>query len=137
MPKSSKPTDQQQVTQLIQNLDPSIRAAVEMLRQIILNTDKEISERIKWNNPSFYYKGEMKPFDPKAYKREIAVFNLHKNKIMLVFPSGAKVNDKSGLLTGDYADGRRLIVFNDLDDVKSKEAALQNFIKTWLQLVER
>ncbi len=41
------------------------------LRNIILSTDKEIGERIKWNNPSFYYTGEMKPFDPKEYKREL------------------------------------------------------------------
>ena len=42
----------------------------------------------------------MKAFDPKEYKREIAVFNLLKGSIMLVFTSGAKVNDTSGLLEG-------------------------------------
>jgi hypothetical protein len=137
MPSSPKPTDQEQVTQHIQQLDPSIKDTVETLRQIILNVDKEISERIKWNNPSFYFNGEMKPFDPKEYKREIAVFNLHKNRIMLVFPSGAKVNDTSGLLTGDYTDGRRIAVFKDLDDVREKEATLKNTIKEWLKLVDK
>lgn len=136
MPNSSKPTDQEQVIQHIQKLDPSIRDIIEALRQIILSTDSEISERIKWNNPSFYFSGEMKPFDPKEYKREIAVFNLHKNRIMLVFPSGAKVNDISGLLTGDYTDGRRIVVFKDLDDVREKEAILKNVVKEWLKLVD-
>ena len=137
MPDSSKLTDREQVTQHIQKLDPSIKDTVETLRQIILNVDKEISERIKWNNPSFYYNGEMKPFDPKEYKREIAVFNLHKNRIMLVFPGGANVNDTSGLLTGDYADGRRIVVFKDLDDVRVKEAILKSVIKEWLKLVDK
>jgi hypothetical protein len=105
--------------------------------QIILSTDKEIDERIKWNNPSYYYTGEMKPFGPKEYKREIAVFNLHKGRIMLVFPSGAKVNDTSGLLEGDYKDGRRVVVFKDMEDVKSKEKALQYVIKEWLKQVEK
>ena len=132
-----KLTDQQQVTQHIQKLDVSIRDIVETLRQIILNVSDEISERIKWNNPSFYYAGEMKPFDPKEYKREIAVFNLHKNRIMLVFPSGAKVNDTTGLLTGDYTDGRRLVVFKDLEEVKSKQAGLQSVIKEWLKQVDK
>jgi hypothetical protein len=136
MPNSSKLTDREQVTQHIQNLDPSIRDTIEVLRQIILSTDSGISEGIKWNNPSFYFSGEMQPFEPKEYKREIAVFNLHKNRIMLVFPSGAKVNDTSGLLTGDYADGRRIVIFKDLDDVKLKEAALQVVIKEWLKLVD-
>lgn len=108
-----------------------------MIRQIILSTDKEIGERIKWNNPSFYYKGEIKPFDPKEYKREIIVMNLFKGRIMLVFPSGAKVDDSSGLLQGDYKDGRRVIIFKDLKDVKSKERALQNVIKQWLKMVDK
>ncbi|HEY4322645.1 MAG TPA: DUF1801 domain-containing protein [Mucilaginibacter sp.] len=137
MSKSAKLTDEEEVTQHIQKLDPAIRDAIETLRQIILGTDKEISERIKWNNPSFYYSGEMKPFDPKEYKREIIVFNLHKNRIMLVFPSGAKLNDTSGLLTGNYADGRRIIVFKDVADVRSKETSLQQVIKEWIKLVDK
>lgn len=130
-------TAQQQVTEHIQKLDPAIRDVVEMLRQIILSTDGEIAEQIKWNNPSFYYTGEMAPFDPKEYKRDLIVMNLHKNRIMLVFPSGAKVNDTSGLLDGDYKDGRRLVTFKDLDDVKAKTVVLQGAIKKWLSLVEK
>jgi hypothetical protein len=80
-----------------------------------------IGERIKWNNPSFYYTGEIEEFDPKEYKREIIVFNLFKNRIMLVFPSGAKVKDKSGFLTGDFKDGWRVVVFKDLDDAKVRK----------------
>src|SRR6188472_147039 len=114
-------TDTEQVTEHIKKLDKSIATTVEALRQTILNTDKEIGERIKWNNPSFYYTGEMKAFDPATYKREIIVFNLFKSRIMLVFPSGARVNDKSGLLEGDYKDGRRITIFRDLNDVKEKE----------------
>jgi len=137
MPNSPKLTDREQVTQHIQKLDVSIRDIIETLRQIILNVSDEISERIKWNNPSFYYNGEMQPFDPKEYKREMIVFNLHKNRIMLVFPSGAKVNDTTRLLTGDYADGRRIVVFKDMDDVRLRKADLQFVIKEWLKLVDK
>lgn len=133
---NSKLTDSEQVTGHIGKLDPSIRGTVEYLRKIILKTNGEIGERIKWNNPSFYYTGEMGDSDPKEYKRELIVFNLFKNRIMLVFPSGSKVDDKSGFLTGDYKDGRRIIEFKDLDDVKSKEKTLQKVIKSWLKLVE-
>src|SRR6266496_595532 len=124
--KSKKLSDQEAVTRHIQKLEPGLSKIVEEIRQIILSTDKEIGERIKWNNPSFYYTGEMQPFDPKEYKREIIVMNLFKGRIMLVFPSGAKVNDTSGLLQGDYKDGRRIIIFKDSKDVKSKENAMKN-----------
>ena len=132
-----KLTDEKQVTEHIEKLDAELQEIVKKLRQIILETDTEIGERIKWNNPSFYYTGEMKPFDPKEYKREIIVFNLFKGKIMLVFPSGSQITNTFGLLEGDYKDGRRLIIFKDLEDVLSKKNALQSIIKEWLTLVKK
>ena len=137
MATSKKLSDEEQVAEHIAKLDPEFGKIIEEIHKIILSTDKEIGERIKWNNPSFYYTGEMKPFDPKEYKREIVVFNLYKGRIMLVFPSGAKVKDTTGLLDGDYKDGRRTIVFTDMKDVKAKEKALQKVIKEWLKLVEK
>ena len=137
MAKKIKLSDSDQVTQHIQQLDPALGKVIETIRRIILSTDKEIAEQIKWNNPAFYYTGEMKPFDPKEYKRDIVVMNLHKGRIMLVMPSGAKVKDDTGLLEGEYKDGRRLITFTNLADVKSKEKALQAIIKKWLKLVDK
>lgn len=137
MAKTVKMSDTEQVTEHINKLGPELGGVIETIRQIILSTDKEIGERIKWNNPSFYYTGEMKPFDPKEYKREIVVMNLFKGRIMLVFPSGAKVKDTSGLLEGDYKDGRRLATFKDLSDVKAKEKSLKKIIKDWLKLVDK
>jgi hypothetical protein len=137
MPKVEKKDNATLVSEYIQKLDPSFGEIIETLRQVILSTDKEIGEEIKWNAPTFFYTGEMKPFNPKEYKRYIIVTNFHKGRILLVFPSGAKVNDTTGFLEGDYKDGRRLVYFNDLDDVKSRASALQNSIKKWLELVEK
>ncbi len=137
MAKQLKLTDAEQVSAHIEKLEPAIGEIVEYLRQIILDTDSEIGERIKWNNPSFYYTGEMPEFDPKEYKRDMIVMNLHKGKIMMVFPSGAKVNDTSGLLEGDYKDGRRIAFIKDMDDAKARKNDLQIIIKTWLQLIEK
>ena len=137
MPTATELSDPASVTALIKKLESGVVKIVELIRQIILSTDKEIGERIKWNNPSFFYTGEMKPFDPKKCKRELIVFNLFKGRIMLVFPSGAKVNDTSGLLEGDYKDGRRTIVFKDLADVKEKEKTLRKVIKDWVKLVDK
>lgn len=134
---STKPGGTEQVTAHIRKLDKSMAEAVEYLRRVILSTDKELAEQIKWNSPAFYYAGEMKAFDPKEYKRDIAVMNLRKGKIMLVMPTGAGIKDTSGLLEGDYTDGRRLITFNGLDDIKSKEKKLKTVLKAWLKQVEK
>jgi len=133
----AKLSDQEQVNEHIAKLNSPLKEAAEYVRQSILKVDPVIGEQIKWNNPSFYYTGEMKAFNPKEYKRDIVVFNLHKGRMMLVFPSGAKVNDTTGLLEGKFTDGRKTVVFADLDDVKAKEKDLQQIIKTWLSLIEK
>ncbi len=133
-----KLSEPEKVDMYIKNCKHPLIQVIKTLRKIILETDSEIGEEIKWNAPSFFYSGDMEPSDPKKYKRYIVVFNLFKQDcIRLVFPSGAKVKDKSGLLEGEYADGRRLAMFYDVKDVKSKGKNLQNIIKTWLKLLEK
>ncbi|MDN3583476.1 DUF1801 domain-containing protein [Mucilaginibacter flavus] len=136
MIKPAPKSNTEQVTEYIQKLDNPTREIVEAIRQTVLSTHAEIGEEIKWNAPSFLYTGEMKSFEPKEYKRYIIVMNLHK-RILLVFPSGAKVADTTGLLTGDYADGRRLVYIKDMDDLKIKEAGIRKVILDWLALVEK
>src|ERR1700745_2453578 len=98
---SIKPSETGKVDAYMQQLKHPMVKEIEALRQIILSTNKEIGEEIKWNAPTFFYTGKMKPFDPKEYKRYIIVFNLYKkDSVLLVFPTGAVVNDKTGLLEG-------------------------------------
>jgi len=135
---TSKPSEPDKVDAYMKKLKHPLANVVEALRKVILSTDKQIGEEVKWNAPTFFYAGEMKPSDPKEYKRYIVVFNLYqKDCIRLVFPSGAKIGDKTGLLEGDYKDGRRLAFFHDMKEVKSKQAAMQRAIKKWLKLLDK
>ena len=134
----TKASEPEKVDAYMSRLKHPLAKVVEDLRQIILSTDEEIGEEIKWNAPTFFYAGKMKPTNPKEYRRYIVVFNLFKRDcIRLVFPSGAKVKDASGLLEGDYADGRRLAMFYSSKDVKSKAKALRAVITQWLKLLEK
>lgn len=139
--KTAKPAvlaDSPGVDAYMQKLDHPLKDVLETLRKVILSVDSEIGEHIKWNAPSFLYIGDMKPFDPKEYKRYLIVSNIYqKDCIRLVFPSGAKINDTSGLLSGDYADGRRLAFFHSIDEVTAKEEALRNAVKIWLTLLDK
>ena len=131
-----KLSDIEMVSAHIEKLDEPVREIVEALRQIILSTATEIAEEVKWNAPSFYYTGQIKSFDPKEYRRHIIVMNLHK-RLLLVFPSGAKIDNTLGLLTGDYKDGRRLVEVKTIEDVKEITPALQTAIRDWLSKVEK
>ena len=136
MTKTNIKEDHEGVSALIQNLDSSVAEAVSEIRQIFLSTDQEIGEQIKWNSPSFFYKGTMKDFNPKEYKRDIAVINLRKC-ILLIFPTGASIHDTTGLLEGNYSDGRRMIGFKDKTDVILKKEGLRKIINEWLLNVEK
>lgn len=137
MAKTKDINDPQSVTAFIQKLEPEFAQMIEAIRNLILSTDKEVGEQIKWNSPSFFYQGEMKPFDPKEYKRDIVVMNIRKGVALLVFPTGANINDTTGLLEGDYTDGRRLATFKTMEDVEKKGKDLQEVIKLWLQQVDK
>lgn len=133
----TKATPTEQVTQHIAKLSPEIQPIVEYIRQVILSIDTEIAEHIKWNSPAFYYSGSMKAFDAKEYKRDILVMHLRNNKIMCVLPTGMTIQKNTVLLEGNYSDGRRMISFTNLEDVKQKEQQLKKTIKEWLSLVEK
>ncbi len=137
MAKAKDIHDPEAVSAHIKTLNPAFAKLVEAVRKLILSTDKEIGEQIKWNSPSFFYTGEMKPFDPKEYKRDIVVMNLRKEEVLLVFPTGARIKDSSGLLEGKYTDGRKLATFKTLDEVKAKGKDLQAVLKDWLGSVEK
>ncbi len=134
----TKPSQPDKMDAYMAKLKHPLGDVVAALRKIILSTDPEIGEEIKWNAPTFFYSGEMKPSDPKEYKRYIIVFNLfRKDCVRLVVWKGARVNDKTGLLSGEYADGRRLALFHSMAEVKAKKAALQAVIRKWLETLEK
>lgn len=134
----SKLTPTEQVTQHIAKMTPQVAQTMQAIREVILETSPEIGEHIKWNSPAFYYTGEMKAFDAKEYKRDLVVYNLRKNgSIMLVFPTGATINDTTGILEGNYTDGRRMVTVIDITDLQNKKQALQTVIKQWLDLIEK
>jgi hypothetical protein len=109
----------------MRDLDHPFKAEIEALRGVILGTSAKLSERIKWNAPSFYYKGDdLAAFNPRA--SEYA-------HLILLFPNGAGLPAKNALLEGKAKD-RREAKFHSLEDVQAKKPALQKLIKAWLKL---
>jgi hypothetical protein len=121
----------------ISKLESAEQEIVRSLREIILSIDSEIHEHIKWNSPSFFYAGEMKAFDAKEYKRDILVINLHRGKVLLVFPTGAKISDSTDLKGKNYPDGRKIITLENLEEVKKIETSLKAGILDWINQIEK
>ncbi|MBI5232553.1 MAG: DUF1801 domain-containing protein [Coriobacteriales bacterium] len=133
--KDSRPDE---VDEYMRQLVHPLKDVVEALRQTILAADPSVGEEVKWNAPAFFYTGEMPPFDAKEFRRHLVVTNLHRqNEILLVFWGGGKVSDPSGLLEGNYEDGRRIATFRSLDEVESKKTVLQEVVREQLGLLQK
>jgi uncharacterized protein YdhG (YjbR/CyaY superfamily) len=113
----------QQVDEFMDRLDHPFKAEVEMVREIIKNVNKDISEQIKWKAPTFSYRGEY-----------LVTFNLwEKEHIHLVFHNPMISKVKSELLEGDY-DHRRMTYFSDRNDILAKKSALEKALKDLIKL---
>ncbi|MFL9484587.1 DUF1801 domain-containing protein [Chitinophagaceae bacterium LWZ2-11] len=123
-PKSTKPTDTEQVTAFMSQLEHPLKAEMEAVRAIIKKSNTKVAERIKWNAPSYYYLVDMVTFNPKNVKI-----------VQLVFHNEAIVKIKSPLLEGDYKD-RRLMSFASMADVKNNKKELERIMNEYVALIE-
>lgn len=101
------------------------------VRRIILSAHPELTERIKWNAPSYAYRGD-----------DRVTFNLHgEGFFRLVFHCGAKakagkpagrlLDDATGLLEW-VTDDRATARFASRQEVLVKEAALRRVVQQWI-----
>ena len=112
--KPAKLSDEEQVKEWMNKLDPEMRPAVESVRKIIKAAGSKLNERIKWNAPSYCYKEDIVTFGPVR----------NKDKIILVFHHPSIVKIKSDLLQGDYKD-RRLVYLNSEKEIKTAKKNLK------------
>ncbi len=125
------------VDEFMRGLDHPLKAAVAMVRSIILGASPRIAEGIKWNSPSFYL------MESTQYFATINTYRKAKTKdcVLIIFHEGAKVKDSStpgvtirdpsGLLEW-LAKERCAARFYDLKEVKAKKAALQGIVRQWI-----
>ena len=92
---------------------------VEAVRQAVLKADKRIGETIKWQAPTFTYKGNLASFYPKS-----------KAHVSLMFHAGAQIPGDFPSLEGT-GDVSRVMKFADTADLKAKGPELKRLVKAW------
>ena len=96
------------------------KSVIFFLLSIIKNADSRLTERIKWNAPSYFIQDDL------------LTFNLHLTKqIRLVLHHPAIVKIQSGLLEGNYAD-RRLMYFSSMEEIEEKKTELERILKEYI-----
>lgn len=102
--------------------DNPMKPVVAAMRAVVLAADPRITEAIKWQAPTFIYKGNIASFFPKSKKHA-----------SLMFHKGAIIPGDFPNLEGDGKEARSFKVA-DLDDLVAKQDELQAIIAAWCAL---
>jgi hypothetical protein len=113
-----------EVDLFMQALEHPLKNEIEFVRKIILESDLNILEQVKWNAPSFRHKYDFVTFHVRSL-----------DKVHLIFHHPYIVQINSPLLQGDYK-GRRMVYFKNQLEIDAARQELQRIIHQWIELVE-
>ncbi|HLF61777.1 MAG TPA: DUF1801 domain-containing protein [Acidimicrobiia bacterium] len=97
-----------------------MKDAMEAVRATILS-DERMTEAIKWQSPTFMYKGNMASFNPRT-----------KAHVSLMFHTGASIPGEHKRLEGG-GDTARYMRFESMEDVEAAGDELLAVVEAWCQ----
>lgn len=120
-----------EVTNFLDQINPSLRGEIECLRSIIMSTGMNLSEGIKWNAPSYSINGNdritLRINSPKM--------------IQIIFHRGAKVQEQppERILDDKYTillwkeNDRAIASFKSLNEIQDNILILKEIITKWIE----
>lgn len=120
-----------EVTEFLDGLNHSLRKEIECLREIILSTDYDLAEGIKWNGPNYSLNGE-----------DRITLRIHPQKqIQIIFHRGAKVKESptQRLLGSEYnillwkENDRAIASFQSLQEILEKKQMIREVVEKWIE----
>lgn len=120
----------EEVTKFLDEQNHPSRKEIELLRQIILTSDKELTENIKWNAPNYCHNNEdritMRINPPKQIQ---LIF--HRGAKKLAQPSTKLIDDKTRFLVWKEND-RAIASFKNFGDIEKNKSELSTIIDDWI-----
>ena len=99
--------------------DNPMADVVQRIRQIVLAADERIEECIKWQAPTFVYRGNLASFFPKS-----------KQHASLMFHTGAKIPGRHPRLEGSGGTGRVLRIAS-IDEANAAKRDIERLVIAW------
>ena len=96
-----------------------MKDVVQRVRELVLEGDERIEECIKWQAPTFTYRGNLASFFPKS-----------KQHASLMFHLGAKIPGKFPRLEGT-GDTSRVLKLASVAEANAAKGELQRLVKAW------
>jgi hypothetical protein len=100
------------------------RDVVQRVRHILLAADDRIEECIKWETPTFTYKGNLASFYPNSM-----------DHVTLVFHHGRRIPGKYSRLEDD-GDERRIMRIASFEEAEELREQIENIVHAWIDLRE-
>ena len=98
-----------------------MKEVVLRIREIVLDADARIDECIKWQAPTFTYRGNLASFFPKS-----------KQHASLMFHAGAKIPGKHPLLTGG-GDTSRVMKIGSVAEANKAKSEIERIVQAWCE----
>jgi uncharacterized protein YdhG (YjbR/CyaY superfamily) len=99
--------------------DNPMKAVVMRIRDVVLAADPRIDECIKWQAPTFTFRGNLASFYPKS-----------KQHASLMFHNGAQIPGTHPRLEGS-GDVSRVLKLASLDEVEAARSDLEAIVAAW------
>jgi uncharacterized protein YdhG (YjbR/CyaY superfamily) len=99
--------------------DNPMKPVVQRVREIVLEADPRVDECIKWQAPTFTYKGNLASFYPKSRAHASLMFHL-----------GARIPGTFARLEGT-GDTSRVMKIDTLDEAESARPELESIVRAW------
>src|SRR5215831_16029720 len=96
-----------------------MKPVVERIRALVLGADPRIEECIKWQAPTFMYRGNLASFFPKS-----------KQHASLMFHLGAKIPGKHPRLAGSGDTGRVLKIAS-VAEANAAKKDIEAIVRAW------
>jgi hypothetical protein len=120
-----------EVTAFLDSMKPSLRDEIEYLRTLIMSTDFDLTEGIKWNGPNYSINDEDR----------ITIRISSPNQLQVIFHRGAKVkkqperrllSEKYNILVWKEND-RAIASFKSLEEIKENNLMLKEVVAKWIE----
>jgi uncharacterized protein YdhG (YjbR/CyaY superfamily) len=99
--------------------DNPMKPVVQRVREIVLGADRRIEECIKWQAPTFTYRGNLASFYPKS-----------KAHASLMFHQGARIPGEHPRLEGT-GDTSRVLKLGSVADADAARKDLEKLVRAW------
>jgi uncharacterized protein YdhG (YjbR/CyaY superfamily) len=109
----------QEVDAWFERYDNPMKDVVQRIRAIVLDADPRIEESIKWQAPTFAYRGNLASFYPKS-----------KDHASLMFHVGAKIPGDHPRLEGT-SDTSRVVKIGSLAEADQAKPDLERLVQAW------